>query len=145
MVLDVKAILQAIQERSRDTVHLLDKKTGNVQSIKASELDSPKVRELLALRQKEPARFAEIPRLPAEEIYKDMKAFLAVLKDPRLREKIDRLIEGGGGNYRDFLDVLRGKEREEEQWFHFREERMHTRLRGWLKTVGLEGALDIKT
>jgi hypothetical protein len=141
MKLDAKALFEALQERARDTVHLLDKKTGTVASIKAGELNTARVKELLALRQREPARFAEIPRLPAEEIYKDMKAFLAVLKDIKLREKIDRLIEGGGGSYRDFLDALEGKDMARESWFRFREQRMLTRLKNWLKTVGLESAL----
>jgi len=141
MAVDVRALIEALQDRARDTVHLLDKRMGTVFSIKASELNTPKVRDILAFRQKEPARFAEIPKLPTEEVYKDMKAFLASLKDNKLREKIDRVIEGGGGTYRDFLDALEGKELAKESWFRFREERMRSRIRSWLKTVGLEAAL----
>jgi len=136
MGLSLKALLGALSDRARDSKYFLDKKTGKVYGVKADNLQSAEVKEFLLLRQKEPDRLMEIPKLPTEEQYKDMRAFLGTLKDLKLRERLQRLIEGSG-TYRDFLDGFAGKENERDNWYRFRDQRLKERLLSWLKTVGL--------
>ena len=136
MPVEIKELLRALGDRSRESRYLLDKKTGRVYCVRADDLKNPQVLELIKAREKEPARFVEVPKLPAQEIFKDMEAFLKILKNKQLIKKLAGLI-GGGGGYRDFRDALRGYEREEKLWFDFREQRMKERLKNWLKTVGI--------
>lgn len=136
MGLKLKDLLTALGDRSRDSKYFLDKKSGKLYCIKVDNLQSADTKEFMILRQKEPERCVEIPKLPSEEQYKDMKAFLGTLKDIKLSERLDRLIDGSG-SYRDFLDGFAGKENEKQNWYNFRDRRLKERLQSWLKTQGL--------
>ena len=133
--MEIKILLDALTDRSPETVYFLDTKSGKVYSLKAGELKQPQVQEFIKIRQKEPERFAQVPKIPSAEVFKDMEAFLAGLMDVKFKEKLAKLI-GGGGGYRDFLGALEGK-LEKEQWYNFRTARNKARLKNWLKTIGL--------
>ncbi|MCL5036598.1 MAG: UPF0158 family protein [Chloroflexi bacterium] len=130
---DFDALIKALEDRSRDTRYFFDKKIGDVLVVDAGDREGA-----LNVAQKikaDPARFAQIPKMPAEEAIKDMEAFADSGKDKKLAERIHAIIRGGA-SYRDFRDLIESKPVEKERWFKFRKDRMILRINNWLKTIG---------
>ncbi len=72
-----------------------------------------------------------IERLPSSTEYGWMAVFAASVGDPRLRERLERALHGGGAFWR-FKDVLGGQRRDLGRWFAFRDARLREAVAGWL-------------
>jgi hypothetical protein len=65
-----------------------------------------------------------------------MEAFIAVVRSPRLQERLERAISGRGA-FRYFKDVLLDYPTERERWFRFKQERLQRRMLDWLEAQGI--------
>jgi hypothetical protein len=79
------------------------------------------------------SHFSAIPSEVSYEGYHDMEAFIATVRNPRLRERLERAINGRGA-FRYFKDVLLDYPAERERWFQFKQERLQQRILGWLES-----------
>ncbi|MCD6309628.1 MAG: hypothetical protein J7M18_02875 [Candidatus Eremiobacteraeota bacterium] len=132
---DFDALIKALEDRNREIRYFLDRKSGDVVVIDAK--DSQRAINIAQKIKAEPSRFVQIPRMPPEELFKDMKVFADSGKNKKLAEHIKSLIQGGA-TYRDFRDLLNGFPGEKERWYSFRKERMMLRAKNWLKVIGLD-------
>jgi len=67
--------------------------------------------------------------------YRDMRAFIDTLSDPRLAERLSDAIRGRGA-FRRFTDVLSRSPEEFTEWHVFADERQRGRARAWLAGEG---------
>ncbi len=81
-------------------------------------------------------RFIAIPSQSSYDGYRDMEAFIATIRNPRLQEQLERAISGGGA-FRYFKDVLLDYPTERERWFQFKQDRLRQRMLDWLDVEGL--------
>jgi hypothetical protein len=132
---DFKAVLTAHKDPTGKNVYFLDTRTGSVLNLSpttpAAQLQAIKDRFV-----KEPDALLKLPFVTSEETYNDMDAFIAVVADKKLKERL-RIAKSGGGTLRNFLDALQSSPREEQQWKTFREEKIQRRLKEWLKQNGV--------
>ena len=77
-----------------------------------------------------------IPSEKSLEGYDDMEDFIDTVRDPRLRELLERAT-GGRGAFRNFKDVLLDYPTERERWFQFKRERLQSRILEWLEEHGI--------
>jgi hypothetical protein len=82
------------------------------------------------------SRFIAIPSEDSHEGYRDMEAFIATVRSPRLQERLERAISGRGA-FRYFKDVLLDYPAEQERWFQFQRVRLHRRITDWLEEQGI--------
>jgi len=71
--------------------------------------------------------------------YRDMEAFIDTVPEPRLRERLERAIDGKGA-FRRFTEELDYHDAGRERWFPFKRERLRGRIREWLEEEGIEAA-----
>jgi hypothetical protein len=81
-------------------------------------------------------RFIAIPSTGSQVGYRDMEAFIATVRSPRLQERLEQAISGRGA-FRYFKDVLLDYPVERERWFQFQRERLHHRILDWLEEQGI--------
>ncbi|UCC61622.1 MAG: hypothetical protein JSV36_12535 [Anaerolineae bacterium] len=86
-------------------------------------------------------RYISVPRADSSEGYRDMEAFISVVKDERLQDRLWRAIRGRGA-FRRFKDVLSSDLRERERWFRFKDERLQERVLAWLESEGIEPIVE---
>ncbi|HEY3999688.1 MAG TPA: UPF0158 family protein [Candidatus Xenobia bacterium] len=133
---DFKAVLEAHKDTAGKNVYYLDTKSGAVVNLSPT---SP-MSQLAAFKQrlaKEPDVLLKVPHITAEENYGDMDAFIKVIVDKKLQDRL-RTAQSGGGTLRNFLDALEsGHPRERDQWKLFRDQRVSGRLKNWLKENGI--------
>ena len=82
-------------------------------------------------------RFVHVPKDESRDAYGDMEEFVATVRNPRLRDRLEYAIQGKGAFNR-FQDVLADHEGERERWFAFKRECLHERIREWLEDEGIE-------
>jgi hypothetical protein len=80
-------------------------------------------------------RYISIPNYEPWLGYNDMEAFIQVLEETRLQNKLAAAIVGKCA-FRRFKDVLLGYPGYREQWFAFQAARQETRAREWLESKG---------
>ncbi len=90
--------------------------------------------------QDEPDRWLHVWPTGPRRAYDDMVHFMATRPDQRLRERLDRALEGRG-SFRRFEDVLLDWPNDREDWFVFSEDRRRGRAREWLADAGYRPAL----
>jgi len=73
-----------------------------------------------------------IPSQDSSEGYSDMEAFIDTVRNPLLRERLERAINRRGP-FRNFKDVLLGYPNERDRWFQFKRERLQSRVLEWLE------------
>jgi hypothetical protein len=133
---DFKAVLDAYKDTTGKIVYYLDTKAGKIVSLSPT---SP-MPHLVAFKErlaKESDVLLKVPHITAEENYDDMDAFIAIIVDKKLKDRL-RTARSGGGTLRNFLDSLEsGYPREQGQWKLFREQRIQGRLHNWLKEQGV--------
>jgi len=78
-----------------------------------------------------------IERLPSSTEFGWMAEFAASVRDPRLRERLDRALHGRGV-FRRFKDELGEHPAELGRWFAFRDARVREAVREWLAENGIE-------
>jgi hypothetical protein len=82
-------------------------------------------------------RYITVPHDDSREGYNDMVAFIEMITNPRLQNRLERAISGKGA-FRYFKDVLLDYPKERERWFEFRNERLRQRMLDWLDSEGIE-------
>jgi hypothetical protein len=87
------------------------------------------------------SRFIAVPSESSQEGYRDKEAIIDTVRNPRLRDRLERAI-GGRGAFRYFTDVLLDYPIERERWFTFKQERFQQRIREWLEYEGISLAND---
>ena len=80
-----------------------------------------------------------VPHDESREGYGDMEAFIDTVPDPRLRQRLERAIDGKGA-FRRFTEELDDHDAERERWLLFKRERLRGRIREWLEDEGIEAA-----
>jgi uncharacterized protein UPF0158 len=88
----------------------------------------------------DPDRWLHVWPTGSRRAYNDMVDFTATRTDQRLRERLDRALEGRGA-FRRFKDVLFDWPNDREDWFVFSEERRRGRAREWLADAGYRPAV----
>lgn len=73
-----------------------------------------------------------IPPESSSEGYSDMEVFTGTIRNPRLREHLERALHGRGA-FRYFIDVLLDYPAERERWFKFKQARLQKRVSEWLE------------
>lgn len=73
-----------------------------------------------------------IPSKDSSEGYSDMEAFIDTVRNPLLRERLERAINWRGP-FRNFKDVLLDYPSERDRWFQFKRERLQSRILEWLE------------
>jgi hypothetical protein len=79
-----------------------------------------------------------IQPIDSRESYEDLAAFTASVRDPKLRERLERAIEGRGA-FRRFKDVLADLPDLRAAWFKLHDTRLERRAIEWLRDEGLVG------
>jgi hypothetical protein len=133
-VLDLKAVdlgdlAEALEDHSYEHSWWLDRETGEVvlwsDYFQEQGEPDPESRGLIP-----------IGPVPSQEGYGDMEDFIALVRDPRARELLERAIEGRGA-FRRFKDTLLESPELREAWFRFHDARMERRALEWLADAGL--------
>jgi hypothetical protein len=131
--------------------HYLDLETGEVVMVTdevTRYLEEPPDRELpewmqevleLAEQIEEGygTRYVRIPGADSREDYGDMERFISTVQSDRLRDQLQRAIQGRGA-FRYFKDVLYDHPAERERWFAFKDRRIYGRISRWLESEGIE-------
>ncbi len=73
-----------------------------------------------------------IPSESSSEGYHDMEAFIDTVRNPHLKERLERAINRRGP-FRNFKDVLLDYPSERERWFQFKREPSAARILEWLE------------
>src|SRR6056297_1279586 len=76
-------------------------------------------------------RFVELPNWRPVDGFYLMERFVAFIKNPIYRQEMRDALNGGGGVFRRFKDVLKRFEPLERQWFSFKEREMRQAVRNW--------------
>jgi predicted nucleotidyltransferase len=121
---DLGDLANALEDHSFEHSWWLDPETGEIvlwsdYSREQGEPE-PEVRGLIPI---EP--------ILSHEGYRDMEDFIALVRDPRARELLERAIEGRGA-FRRFKDTLFEFPELREAWFRFHDARMKKRALEWL-------------
>jgi hypothetical protein len=77
-----------------------------------------------------------IPSESSLEGYDDMDAFIDTVRNPHLKELLERAINRRSP-FRNFKDVLLDYPAERERWFPFKRERLQQRITEWLEEYGI--------
>lgn len=81
-------------------------------------------------------RFKRIPSSDDSQTWADMEAFTAECPDARLRESLELALSAPGPERR-FRAALGWLPDQLKKWHQFRQHRLETRAREWLKSVGV--------
>jgi hypothetical protein len=126
---DLGDLANALEDHSYDHSWWLDPETGEIvlwsDYFREQGEPEPEVRGLIPI---EP--------ILSHEGYGDMEDFIALVRDPRARELLERAIEGRGA-FRRFKDTLFEFPELREAWFRFHDVRMDRRALEWLVDEGL--------
>jgi hypothetical protein len=106
------------------------------EAFQLSEAERESIQELDQLEEDYGTRLIDIPAQSSHEGYRDMEAFIATVRSPRLQERLERAISGRGA-FRYFKDVLIDYPAERERWFKFKQERLFERILDWLESIGI--------
>jgi hypothetical protein len=82
-------------------------------------------------------RYVEVPRVTSSVGHQMMEAFIATVRAPTLRDRLDDAIRGRGA-FRRFKDTLRREADETDRWYAFKQERLAERARRWLDSEGID-------
>jgi hypothetical protein len=141
----------AFQSGSWEMRYYLDLETGEVVMVTdeiAGYLEEPPDRELRDWMQRAlqearqieegyGTRYIAVPQADSHEDYRDMERFIGTVRNPRLRDRLCRAIEGRGA-FRYFKDILAEYPAERERWFAFKDRRIYERISWWLESEGIE-------
>ncbi len=82
-------------------------------------------------------RYIRIPERTKTAAYQSMKNFIETVKDPTLREKLSRALNGKGA-FRKFKDILINYPRERKRWHGHNAKTVKKEIRAWLQSVGVK-------
>ncbi len=130
---DLRSLAAALEDHSPGTMWWFDPHTGATEpsladpvsvAVDAGEED-PLDRGLI-----------RIEPIASREAYGDMEDFIDRVRDPRVRDLLERAIAGRGA-FRRFKDTLLDFQELRELWFAFHDARMERRAIEWLADEGL--------
>ncbi|HYG57788.1 MAG TPA: UPF0158 family protein [Symbiobacteriaceae bacterium] len=146
VAVDLDALEMALTDGGGEIMWYLDTKTGEVilsdelddeEAFEDEDLDLSDVELAEAAEEEELDRYILIDPFPSRIEYQDMADFADTVSDKHLRDKLDVALDGKGA-FRRFKNVLLDYPDVREQWFQFRDKRMHKRVLEWLQENGLE-------
>lgn len=127
---DLASIAEALEDHSHETDWWFNPRSGHVEP-RLDDLNdeavntSPEDRGLIAIHP-----------LESREGYRDMEEFTARVRNPRVRDLLERAIQGRGA-FRRFKDSLFDLPELREAWFRFHDARMERRALEWLLERGV--------
>ena len=127
----LRALAEALEDHSQETSWWFDPRTGDSDPYldpgfaDHGEEEHPSDRGLIPI---EP--------IPSREAYGDMQDFIGQVRDPRVRDLLERAIAGRGA-FRRFKDALQEHPELRRSWFSFHDARMERRAVEWLADQGL--------
>lgn len=83
----------------------------------------------------DPDRWVDIAPNGSSGSFRDMREFIATIREPDLAERFERAIQGRGA-FRRFREVLQRHPHLEHRWLSFSEDRRRGRARAWLADAG---------
>jgi len=116
----------------------LDVRSGEVQMVPVDRFggdDWPSEEQIEA--EFAAGHLIQIEPLDSSVEYAWMAEFAASVRDARVRSRLEIALDGRGA-FRRFKNVLAGHPAEREQWFAFRDMRVHAAAREWLTEEGIE-------
>jgi hypothetical protein len=131
---DLRSLAEALEDHSPETMWWFDPRTGETElgladpigaGLDEEEEEDPLDRGLV-----------RIEPIPSREAYGDMEDFIDRVRDPRVRDLLERAIAGRGA-FRRFKDTLLDFEELRQVWFAFHDARMERRAIEWLADEGL--------
>ena len=138
--IDLDELCSAMDDSSYEHDYYLDLETGEI-LFTSDYMDDEESEKLQDNINEQPDRYQRIPKAESHEGYEDMEDFIATVEDEHLAELLEVAIEGKGA-FRRFKDVLARYPKEEQGWFHFKDERMEQRALEWLDDIGVSLAQD---
>ena len=127
---------QAMDDSDLSNAYFLNTRTGEVVCL--SGYDTPDEREKLSEEIDGSSDYTRIDRIESSEAYQWMVDFIDSIvtpKDEQAAEKLSIAIMGKGA-FRRFKDVLYVLGDEwEQQWYHWRDERLQEAMDEWLESV----------
>lgn len=133
--IDLEGLAYALEDHSPDMQWWFDPRSGESIPQLESSLDEDEDLDKDELVPIEP--------MPSGESYADMEDFIALVRDPRARELLERAIAGRGA-FRRFKDTLVDFPELREAWFSFHNARLERRAIEWLRNEGLIAEEDIE-
>ncbi len=140
----------AFDSGSFEMSYYLDLETGKVPLVSDEDrdyLDEPDddlqdwqkqaAEQAKAIDEGDGTRYVHVPRRSSHESYRDMERFIATVPSPRLRDRLDRAIEGRGA-FRSFRGVLAEHPQEETRWYALKQRRLQQRILDWLESIDVE-------
>ena len=82
-------------------------------------------------------RLIHVEPLGSKVEYRWMAEFTGMVRDVRLRDRLEVALDGRGA-FRRFKNVLLDCPAERERWFAFRDQRLHAAAREWLEEMGIQ-------
>jgi hypothetical protein len=127
----VELLLAALRNTRPGVRHYLERTTGRVVSrarARENERDRPD------------ANLLQVPQVGEDHGFETMRLFIASVRNPGLRERL-QVAALGRGAFRRFREVLAQQPRELQRWLAFRDSRLRDLLSGWLADHGLQPAV----
>jgi hypothetical protein len=124
---DLSDLALALEDHSSSHTWWLDPETGQI---------DPRFEDGLGNGGDSARGAIKIEPLPTTVGYRDMEEFVAQVRDPRVRDELERAISGRGA-FRRFKDVLLEHPALRRAWFAFHDTRGERRALEWLVEKGL--------
>jgi len=130
--IDLASLCEALEDHSDFVQWFFDPQTGEtvLWSDDMDDVPEPEVPPLIFV---EP--------VPSHEGYNDMQDFVETVRDPRIRDRLARSLEGRGA-FRRFKDTLFEFPETRQAWFRFHDSRMRRRAIEWLRDEGVVGEAE---
>lgn len=84
----------------------------------------------------QPERFIPVPGLRTDELLEDMRAFIGTVGESTLRESLELTLLAPKPERR-FKSVLGYVPDVRQRWFQFKRQRLESRARAWLSSIGV--------
>lgn len=133
---NLDSLIKSIKDTSKDTVHFLDRQTGEIHMISVANPDLQALKKIKDRVAAEPGRFPQIPKRTPHEGYTDMEAFIATVTDPKLKRRLTEAIEGQGA-FKCFRDVIETQPLQKQKWNSFSNERVLQFVKRFLRELGV--------
>lgn len=130
--LDLAELCHALEDHSGVMSWWFDPRTGELHMLGDSMWDGEDVGPDF----EPPARFRRVDPVDSSESYRDLEEFTVRVRDPRVRELLERAIAGRGA-FRRFKDTLAEFPELRTAWFAFHDTRAERRAVEWLRDEGL--------
>ena len=132
LVINMPELIWAFEDASYEAEHFLDTETGEVITILDESITGEPAPDIDPFD----SRYEPIPTFESWQGWQDMSDFAESVEDQTLGNLLMVAIDGKGA-FRRFKNVLYDYPKEREQWFAFKEARMHERVLEWLEDLDI--------